>query len=70
LLSHKYEPIREYIVEYLTGPYKGDTRLFSLSPWVSWQSGDERIVLDGEFTVEELEAFAAFMRECKDSNPR
>ena len=39
-----------------------DGRLYYFSPWVSWSPKDETICLDGCFTVEELEAFASYMR--------
>lgn len=41
--------------------------LKSRTPWVSWEPLDLTITLDGSFTAEELEAFAAFMREHSQS---
>ncbi len=39
-----------------------DGHLHCLSPWVSWYPRDVRICLDGEFTIEELEALVSYMR--------
>jgi len=37
-------------------------KIYCLGRYVSWEKGDEKITLDGDFTPEELEAYAWWLR--------
>ena len=41
---------------------RSDGRPDSLGWWISWKTGDKRITIDGEFTANELEAIAWWMK--------
>lgn len=41
---------------------KADGGLYSLSAYLSWDIGDRQAIIDGEFTADELEAIAWWMR--------
>lgn len=42
-----------------------DAGLYSLGGYIGWTVGDKEIVLDGEFTADELEAILWCMRHLK-----
>jgi hypothetical protein len=42
-----------------------DGSLYNLSKYMCWNKGEEVAVLDGEFTADELEAIAYWMRDKK-----
>lgn len=41
---------------------QSDNNLYNLRGYVSWDKGDETITLDGQFTADELEAMAIWIR--------
>lgn len=45
---------------------RDDNGLEHLGLYISWSIGDASLVLDGEFTVDHLEAIAWWMRHAKD----
>jgi len=48
--------------EHLSDCTASDGRLYSLGWYLSWDVGDLCAVLDGEFTPNDLEAIAIYMR--------
>jgi hypothetical protein len=46
--------------------FKEDGCLFSLGWYLSWDIGDDKATLDGEFSADELEAIAWWMRNKKE----
>lgn len=49
---------REIIMDFID--LNGDLRF--TSPWVAWGTGDNSVTLDGDFSADELEAIAWWMR--------
>ena len=42
---------------------KPDGSLYNISPYTSWRVDNDYIVLDADFTVEELEAIVVWVKE-------
>jgi hypothetical protein len=51
--------------ELLGDAIKSDNGLHSLGWYLAWTPGDKAAVLDGQFTADELEAIAWWMRNRK-----
>jgi len=52
--------------EILSDEIQSDGSLYSLGWYLCWNAGDDKAVLDGDFTADDLEAIAFWMRKYKD----
>jgi hypothetical protein len=53
---------KEKAQEILGGWIQEDGRLYSVGAYLAWRAGDDCATLDGDFTADELEAIAWWMR--------
>lgn len=63
------EMTREKALEIVDEWINEDGSFWSLGHFIGWHPGDEKIILDAEFSVEELEALAWLMRNSTEENP-